>query len=286
MVYRIGQNNWQGIDAERIELNGIGLADLYIRQPETETALSSAIQHISIKKAPDPTRAKALPGKIVGVSPQMEYRRQGEQTWHPSRGNVLTGLAAGTYEIRSKASGEQLASNIQTVVLETGAEQEQPETSAATEAERHTITVLSKTIKMGQTLTPEELITNRDTLPATAVISWASTAPSISFPGTSQYIRVRVSFSDASFKEVPVRVAIALSEAQKHSPVAITKRLTIGAALQPADLIANRQDLPDKVRFEWALRPNLRTPGNKLARVNIIYPDGSSTQVSSRITLR
>ncbi|BDD43032.1 hypothetical protein GUT189_13650 [Streptococcus ruminantium] len=122
MEYRIGQNNWTVIEGERVELTGIGTVDIYLRVPETDQALGSAIQHIAVKKTKDPVTAKALSGKIVGVSKEMEYRRQGDETWYHSPGNILTGLASGKYDIRTRANGEYLASNIETVTLEEDAE--------------------------------------------------------------------------------------------------------------------------------------------------------------------
>ncbi|WP_156018995.1 transglutaminase domain-containing protein [Streptococcus ruminantium] len=122
MEYRIGQNNWTVIEGERVELTGIGTVDIYLRVPETDQALGSAIQHIVVKKTKDPVTAKALSGKIVGVSKEMEYRRQGDETWYHSPGNILTGLASGKYDIRTRANGEYLASNIETVTLEEDAE--------------------------------------------------------------------------------------------------------------------------------------------------------------------
>ena len=56
-------------------------------------------------------------GKITGVSDKMEYRKAGETTWRDCTGTEITGLAAGDYEIRMKATANEDASAITTVTV-------------------------------------------------------------------------------------------------------------------------------------------------------------------------
>ena len=56
-------------------------------------------------------------GKITGVSDKMEYRKAGETAWRDCTGTEITGLAAGDYEIRMKATANEDASAITTVTV-------------------------------------------------------------------------------------------------------------------------------------------------------------------------
>lgn len=58
-------------------------------------------------------------GQLLGVTSQMEYRRQGEQEWIPVTGNQVTNLEPGTYEVRYRAvKGASFAGSITTVTID------------------------------------------------------------------------------------------------------------------------------------------------------------------------
>lgn len=58
----------------------------------------------------DCTNASNNDGRITGVSSTMEYQKDDASGWTNITGNELTGLAPGTYHIRTKAAGTVLAS--------------------------------------------------------------------------------------------------------------------------------------------------------------------------------
>ena len=64
-----------------------------------------------------PTVPGESTGKITGVSDKMEYRKVGETAWKDCTGTEITGLAAGDYEIRMKATANADASAITTVTV-------------------------------------------------------------------------------------------------------------------------------------------------------------------------
>ena len=68
-----------------------------------------------------PSINTASDGKITGVTDKMEYRKAGETTWRNCTGTEITGLAAGTYEVRFKENVNQTASAATQVVISTGA---------------------------------------------------------------------------------------------------------------------------------------------------------------------
>ncbi|BDD43031.1 transglutaminase domain-containing protein [Streptococcus ruminantium] len=122
MEYRILRGTWKDITGDRVELKNIGLADIFVRVKGTDQAFASSVQRVKIKKTKDPYGVKAYSGQIVGVSKDMEYRLKDDRTptWMWSTGNVLTGLVNGEYEIRTRATGDHLASNIEVVNLTGG----------------------------------------------------------------------------------------------------------------------------------------------------------------------
>ena len=68
-----------------------------------------------------PSIDTASDGKITGVTDKMEYRKAGETTWKACTGTEITGLAAGTYEVRFKENANQTASAATQVVISAGA---------------------------------------------------------------------------------------------------------------------------------------------------------------------
>ncbi|WP_227985932.1 hypothetical protein, partial [Streptococcus ruminantium] len=122
MEYRILRGTWKDITGDRVELKNIGLADIFVRVKGTDQAFASSVQRVKIKKTKDPYGVKAYSGQIVGVSKDMEYRLKDSRTptWMWSAGNILTDLVNGEYEIRTRATGDHLASNIEVVNLTGG----------------------------------------------------------------------------------------------------------------------------------------------------------------------
>jgi len=57
-------------------------------------------------------------GKISGVTTAMEYRKAGDTDWTSCSGSEISGLAAGTYEIRLKATAAAFAGAISEMVVE------------------------------------------------------------------------------------------------------------------------------------------------------------------------
>ncbi|WP_156009540.1 transglutaminase domain-containing protein [Streptococcus ruminantium] len=122
LIDQLDQIKWVSITGDRVELENIGPRNVYVRVKETETAFASPLQRIEIKKADDPRGVKVHSNQIVGVNKDMEYRLKDSRTptWMWSAGNILTDLVNGEYEIRTRATGDHLASNIEVVNLTGG----------------------------------------------------------------------------------------------------------------------------------------------------------------------
>ena len=56
-------------------------------------------------------------GKLQNVTTAMEYQKSGATAWTPGTGSDISGLTNGTYYVRVKANGTELASDSQSVVV-------------------------------------------------------------------------------------------------------------------------------------------------------------------------
>ena len=122
MKYRIDNGEWNEISSDAdIPLNNLSACTISVMQSDGQK-LDSETQTISVTK-PNAPKASAEncidgnDGKLTGVNDNMEYRSSGAENWNNITGNEVTDLAAGSYEVRYKASGTALASAPQTVTI-------------------------------------------------------------------------------------------------------------------------------------------------------------------------
>ena len=122
MKYKIGDGEWTPISSnDAVSLTELSACTISIMQSDGKK-LDSKTQTISVTK-PNAPKASAQncingnDGRLTGVNNAMEYRRTDTTTWTAVTGSEVTGLAAGSYEVRCKASGAALASEPQTVTI-------------------------------------------------------------------------------------------------------------------------------------------------------------------------
>ncbi|MCI6605710.1 MAG: S-layer homology domain-containing protein [Clostridiales bacterium] len=122
MKYKIGDGEWTPISSnDAVSLTELSACTISIMRSDGQK-LYSETQTISVTK-PNAPRASAQncingnDGKLTGVNNTMEYRRTDTTTWTAVTGSEVTGLAAGSYEVRCKANGAALASEPQTVTI-------------------------------------------------------------------------------------------------------------------------------------------------------------------------
>ena len=122
MKYKIGDGEWTPISSnDAVSLTGLSACTISIMRSDGQK-LDSKTQTISVTK-PNAPKASAQncingnDGKLTGVNNAMEYRRTDTTTWTAVTGSEVTGLAAGSYEVRCKANGAALASEPQTVTI-------------------------------------------------------------------------------------------------------------------------------------------------------------------------
>ena len=122
MKYKIGDGGWNEISSNAdISLNDLSACTISVMQRDGQK-LDSETQTITVTKPNAPAASvqnciNGNDGKLTGVDDTMEYRRIDTTTWKAVTGSEVTGLAAGSYEVRCKASGTALASAPQTVTI-------------------------------------------------------------------------------------------------------------------------------------------------------------------------
>ena len=122
MKYKIGNGGWNEISSnEKISLNDLSACTISVMQRGGEK-LDSETQTITVIKPDEPTASarnciNGNDGKLTGVDDTMEYRSSGAGSWTAIDSDEVTGLAAGSYEVRYKANGTALASAPQTVTI-------------------------------------------------------------------------------------------------------------------------------------------------------------------------
>lgn len=122
MKYKIGDGGWNEISSDAdISLNDLSACTISVMRNGGEK-LDSETQAITVTKpdAPAATAQNCIngnDGKLTDVKNTMEYRRTDTTTWIAVTGDEVTGLAAGSYEVRCKASGAALASEPQPVTI-------------------------------------------------------------------------------------------------------------------------------------------------------------------------
>ena len=135
MEYRLENGAWKDCyaDMKVTEFGWNGTADLAVefRTKATDKNYASDVQNVTIAKRPavpegvTPTRVSVVgrkDGALNGVSTDMEYKLATVADWTPCNGTEVSGLAAGTYEVRVKATKQAFASEAVSVTINKGAQ--------------------------------------------------------------------------------------------------------------------------------------------------------------------
>ena len=124
-----GGATWMDITDTTVSLSGVTPENgiqVYLPGDFHETS-DSPVQTIAVTKAavPDTVSAKDCTtssqndGMITGVDDKMEYKAEDGDAWIAVTGEEVTGLKPGTYLVRVKAEGTELASASATVTVQT-----------------------------------------------------------------------------------------------------------------------------------------------------------------------
>lgn len=127
MQYSVdGGANWADITGDMMEITGVTTANgIQVKRPENGSIPASEVQTIDVTQSAQPTISavgcttnKQNDGRITGVDSTMEYKKSGSSDWTAIEDTEVTGLDPGTYEVRVKASGIQLASSAATITID------------------------------------------------------------------------------------------------------------------------------------------------------------------------
>lgn len=122
-----GGASWTDITGTTAEITGV-TADMdiqVVKKGDSILTEDSDAQIIDVTQAAIPvgigktdcTTAAQNDGTITGVDSTMEYRLSTASEWTSISGNTVSGLANGTYDVRVKANGTVLASEVATVTI-------------------------------------------------------------------------------------------------------------------------------------------------------------------------
>ena len=130
--------------------------------------------------------------------------------------------------------------------------------------------------KHGETPDPANGIANKDDLPKDTKYEWKD-KPDTSTPGDKP-ATVVVKYPDGTSEEVPVTVKV-IPQSDEYDPKGQEVPAKHGETPDPANGIANKDDLPKGTTYAWKDKPDTTTPGEKPATVIVTYPDGTSEEV-------
>ena len=129
MMYSVdGGGTWNAITGDNMSINNVTTAKgVQVKKPTTDsdTKLDSDVQTIAVTKAATPTGVTAVgcmtnsnnDGKLQNVTPAMEYQESGAAAWTDCGSTEVSNLTPGTYLVRVKANGTELASDNHTVTI-------------------------------------------------------------------------------------------------------------------------------------------------------------------------
>ena len=130
--------------------------------------------------------------------------------------------------------------------------------------------------KHNETPNPADGIANKGDLPTDANYVWKD-KPDTSTPGDKP-ATVVVKYPDGTSEEVPVTVKV-IPQSDEYDPKGQEVPAKHGETPDPANGIANKDDLPKGTTYAWKDKPDTTTPGEKPATVIVTYPDGTSEEV-------
>ena len=135
---------------------------------------------------------------------------------------------------------------------------------------------IPQTVDNGHVPNAEESI-NKTGLPEGVTVTWKTT-PEVNTPGSHPGVAL-VHYPDGTEDEVEVPVTVK-EQKETFNPTAKEPNQTVRHNEVPdPEKSINTNGLPEGTTYTWSEQPNTSTPGSKLGKVLITYPDKSTEEV-------
>ncbi|WP_076459822.1 Rib/alpha-like domain-containing protein [Limosilactobacillus caccae] len=162
---------------------------------------------------------------------------------------------------------------------------------AEPDADKYTPEGQDVTTKEGQVPAAADGIKNKGDLPADTKYTWSNPAQvgeDVKTPG-SHAATIVVTYPDGSTDTVDVHIIVTPTDAEKYTPEPHPITTPEGQVPNPADGIKNKDDLPDGTKYTWSdpaqVGEDVKTPGDHPETIVVTYPDGSSEEVTTTVTV-
>ena len=161
----------------------------------------------------------------------------------------------------------------------------QPEQPKKSDADTYEPQVQDKTVAPNEVPEAKDHVTNIDELPEGTTFEYEK-APDTSTEGDKP-VTIVVTYPDGTTDKVNANVKVQknATDADKHDPQGQDQRVKTGGTPDPMANIKDADKLPEGTKFEYEKTPDTSKPGVYDVTVVVTYPDGSTDEVQTTITV-